>query len=46
MVMGAGVRHGVVYDQPMQSIDLVPSLGAIMGFSPAQSQGKPVRELL
>lgn len=46
MVMGAGVRHGVVYDQPMQSIDLVPSIGAIMGFSPAQSEGKPVRELL
>ena len=46
MVLGAGVRQGVVYDQPMQSIDLVPSLGAIMGFSAAQSEGKPVRELL
>jgi hypothetical protein len=46
MVLGAGVRQGVVYDEPMQSIDLVPSLGAIMGFSAAQSQGKPVRELL
>jgi hypothetical protein len=46
MVLGAGVRQGVVYDDPMQSIDLVPSLGAIMGFSPAQSQGKPIRELL
>jgi hypothetical protein len=46
MALGAGVRQGVVYDEPMQSIDLVPSLGAILGFSPAQSQGKPVRELL
>ena len=46
MVLGAGVRQGVVYDNPTQSIDLVPSLGAIMGFSPAQSQGKPIRELL
>jgi hypothetical protein len=46
MALGAGVRQGVVYDNPMQSIDLVPSLGAIMGFSPAQSQGKPIRELL
>ncbi len=46
MVLGAGVRQGVVYEEPMQSIDLVPSLGALMGFSPAQSQGKPVRELL
>jgi hypothetical protein len=30
----------------LQSIDLVPSLGAMMGFSPAQSQGKPIKELL
>jgi len=46
MALGAGVREGVVYDSPMQSIDLVPSLGAIMGFSPALSQGKPIKELL
>jgi len=46
MALGAGVRQGVVYDRPMQSIDLVPSLGAMMGFSPALSQGKPIRELL
>lgn len=46
MALGAGVRPGVVYDNPIQSIDLVPSLGAIMGFSPGQSQGKPIRELL
>jgi hypothetical protein len=46
MALGAGVRAGVICDDPMQSIDLVPSLGAIMGFSPAQSQGKPIRELL
>ena len=46
MVLGAGVRQGVVYDSPMQSIDLVPSLGSILGFSPIQSQGKPIRELV
>ena len=46
MALGAGVRQGVVIDNPMQSIDLVPSLGAMMGFSPSQSQGKPIRELL
>jgi arylsulfatase A-like enzyme len=46
MAIGTGVRQGVVYDDPMQSIDLVPSLGAIMGFSPNQSQGKAIRELL
>src|ERR1700756_2737877 len=46
IAMGAGVREGVVFNEPMQSIDLVPSLGAIMGFSPAESQGKPIKELL
>lgn len=46
MALGAGVRQGVVFDEPMQSIDLVPSLGAMMGFTPAQSQGKLIRELL
>jgi hypothetical protein len=46
MALGAGVRPGVVYDRPMQSIDLVPSLGAIMGFSAARSQGALIKELL
>lgn len=46
MALGAGVRQGVVYDRPVQSIDLVPTLGAIMGFSPRLSQGTPIRELL
>jgi hypothetical protein len=46
MALGAGIRPGVLYDQPMQSIDLVPSLGAIMGFSAAQSTGKPIPELI
>jgi hypothetical protein len=46
MALGQGVREGVIYDQPMQSIDLVPSLGAIMGFSPDLAQGKPIKELL
>ena len=46
MALGAGVRQQVVYDRPMQSIDLVPSLGAILGFSAALSKGEPIRELL
>ena len=46
MALGAGVRQGVVYDTPMQSTDLVPTLGAIMGFTPTLSQGKPVTEFL
>ncbi len=46
LALGAGVRQAVVYDRPMQSIDLVPSIGSIMGFSPSLSQGKPIQELL
>lgn len=46
MALGKGVRESVIYDQPMQSIDLVPSLGAIMGFTPDLAQGKPIKELL
>jgi hypothetical protein len=46
MALGAGVRQGVVFDNQIQSIDLVPTLGAMMGFSSAQSQGKLIRELL
>src|SRR5271169_532466 len=46
LAVGAGVRQGVVYDRPMQSIDLVPSIGSMMGFSPSLSQGKPIQELL
>ncbi|MGA7316225.1 MAG: hypothetical protein WBX22_19900 [Silvibacterium sp.] len=46
MALGAGVREGVVYEGPMQSIDLVPTLGAMMGFSPSLSQGRPVKELV
>jgi hypothetical protein len=46
MALGAGVRQGVVYDEPMQSIDLVPTLGAMLGFTPGESDGRPVKELL
>jgi hypothetical protein len=46
VALGAGVRQGVVYDRPMQSIDLVPTVGAMMGFSANLSQGKPIQELL
>jgi hypothetical protein len=46
MALGTGVRQGVIYDRPIQSIDLVPTLGAMMGFSPALSQGRLVKELV
>lgn len=46
LVAGQGVREGIVYDRAMDSTDLVPTLGAMMGFTPAFAQGKPVNELL
>jgi hypothetical protein len=46
MALGAGVRPGVVFDDPMQSVDLVPTLGAMLGFTPAESKGRPIKEFL
>ncbi len=46
MALGGGVREGVIYDRPVDSTDLVPTLGAMLGFSASQSQGKPIAELL
>jgi arylsulfatase A-like enzyme len=46
MALGAGVRPGVVFDDPMQSVDLVPTLGAMLGFTPAQSTGRPIKEFM
>lgn len=46
MVMGPGVRENVVVDRPVQSIDLVPTLGAMLGFSPRFSKGTPLVEVI
>jgi arylsulfatase A-like enzyme len=46
MAVGAGVREGVVSDRALESIDLVPTLGAMLGFSPALAQGRPIPELV
>jgi hypothetical protein len=46
MALGAGVREGVIYDHPVQSTDLVPTLGSIMGFQTLLSQGRPIQDLL
>jgi hypothetical protein len=46
LVAGAGVRQGVVFDRAVDSVDLVPTLGAVLGFNPALAQGKPIQEVL
>jgi hypothetical protein len=45
MAIGPGIREGVIYDRTVESIDLVPTLGAVVGFSPSFAQGKPISEL-
>src|SRR5690349_6179096 len=46
MALGPGIREGVVYDRPLDSMDLAPTLGTMLGFSPAVAQGRVIRELL
>jgi hypothetical protein len=46
MALGPGVREAVVSERPVDSTDLVPTLGSMMGFSPTFSKGKPISELL
>ena len=46
LVAGPGIREGVVFDRAMESTDLVPTIGAMLGFSSSFAQGKPVQELL
>lgn len=45
IVLGPGVRQNVVVNRPVESTDLVPTLGAMLGFDARYSQGKPVAEV-
>jgi hypothetical protein len=45
LVIGPGTRENVLIDRPIESIDLVPTLGSYFGFSPRFAQGKTLPEL-
>jgi hypothetical protein len=45
IVIGPGIRENVVIDRPLDSLDLVPTLGAYFGFSPRFARGTRVAEL-
>jgi hypothetical protein len=45
MALGPGIRKGVVIDRPVESIDLVPTLGSLLGFQPRFAQGKALPEV-
>lgn len=46
MVLGPGIRQNTVIDRPVDSLDLVPTLGALMGFAPTFAKGSPLHEVL
>jgi hypothetical protein len=46
MVLGPGVRHNTFVDRPVDSLDLVPTLGRLLGFSPIHAKGTPLQEVL
>lgn len=46
LALGPGIRENVVVDRPVDSTDLVPTLGAMFGFSPRYAQGKALAEVL
>jgi hypothetical protein len=46
IALGPGIRENVVIDRQLESTDLVPTLGAVLGFQTPLSQGKPAAEVV
>jgi hypothetical protein len=46
MVLGPGVRHGAFVQRPISPLDLVPTLGALLGFPTPYAQGTPLTEVV
>jgi hypothetical protein len=45
MALGPGVRQNTVVERAVEPVDLVPTLGALLGFSPSMSTGVPLKEV-
>jgi hypothetical protein len=45
MALGPGIRQNTVVDRAVEPLDLVPTLGSILGFSTSQGMGKPLAEV-
>jgi len=46
IAMGPGIHEGVVYDRAVDSLDLVPTIGSMMGFSALLAKGRPITEIV
>jgi hypothetical protein len=46
MVMGPGVRQGAIVDRFVESVDLAPTLGSLLGFPVQLAEGKPLPEVI
>jgi len=45
IAMGPSIRENVIIERPLESTDLVPTLGARLGFATPLAQGKPAPEV-
>ena len=45
LALGSGSRQKTIVDRPVESVDLVPTIGALLGFDARFSQGKPIPEV-
>jgi hypothetical protein len=46
MALGPHIRQNLTVDRPLDSLDLVPTLGSLMRFDTALAHGKPITEVL
>ncbi len=46
LALGPGIRENIVVDRRVEPLDLVPTLGMLLGFDPKMARGKPLNELL
>lgn len=45
MVLGPGIRQNSYVETPVQPVDLVPTVGALLGFTPTMGSGHILREI-
>ena len=46
MVLGPAIRQGVFVERPVDSLDLVPTIGRILGFPTPMAQGSVLPEVV